>query len=57
MATLAGVEVNCDHDLASIQADLVLVLGGDGTLLSVVRRLQGRQIPVMGTNFGRISFG
>ena len=33
-AELVGVETSDEGDLSQIQADLVMVLGGDGTLLS-----------------------
>jgi NAD+ kinase len=36
--------------------DLALVLGGDGTILSTMRRFAGRKVPVFAINFGTIGF-
>lgn len=36
--------------------DLVLVLGGDGTMLGALRQVLGTSIPVLGINLGQVGF-
>lgn len=51
VAERCGVTLVDDDD-----ADLAIVLGGDGTMLRALARFLGTGVPVIGVNFGRVGF-
>jgi NAD+ kinase len=54
--SVVKVDKDGDSDLSRIHADLVLVFGGDGSILSAARRLKGNPVPVFGVNMGQLGF-
>src|SRR5678815_500399 len=54
-AALPDCPTVAPDDLAST-VDLAIVLGGDGTMLSIARRLAPSAVPLIGINLGRLGF-
>lgn len=44
------------HDALSEDIDLAIVIGGDGTMLHVARKMAESDVPVVGINLGRLGF-
>ena len=47
---------NADTAALAREADLLLVFGGDGTMLHVAREIAGSTTPMLGINIGGLGF-
>jgi len=55
-AALIGESASHQKTQIATRSDMVLVLGGDGTMLSAARLLEERAVPILGVNMGGLGF-
>lgn len=55
-AQIAAEDFSGAADLSGVEADLAIVLGGDGSILRAAHQMGYRQLPVAAVNLGRLGF-
>ena len=55
-AQIAAEDFSGSLDLSTVEADLAIVLGGDGSILRAARQMGYHQLPVAAVNLGRLGF-
>ena len=53
---LSVIDISDEEKLKNVSADLAFIFGGDGTILSAARKLNDKQIPLIGVHMGKFGF-
>jgi len=56
LARVVAVDFTSQSDLGEVEADLVIVFGGDGSILRAAHQMGYRQLPVIAVNLGKLGF-
>ena len=55
-AQIVAEDFSGTEDMSQVEADLAIVLGGDGSILRAAHQMGYRQVPVAAVNLGRLGF-
>ena len=55
-AEVVGSDFSGSQDMSGVEADLAIVLGGDGSILRAVHQMGDHQLPVIAVNLGKLGF-
>ncbi len=55
-AQIVATDFTGEEDMSGVEADLAIVLGGDGSILRAAHQMGRRQLPVIGVNLGKLGF-
>ncbi len=55
-ARIVAEDFSGQKDVSNVQADLAIVLGGDGSILRAAHQMGRRQLPVIAVNLGKLGF-
>lgn len=55
-AEIVGTDFSGLLDMSTVEADVAIVLGGDGSILRAAHQMGHRQLPVLAINLGKLGF-